>query len=59
MKVLGDVISSLEGLDRGDLEIGEPSDEEFDIDDIPDDATDVFRVTPRKNQLDGILKVIG
>ena len=46
--MLGDVISSLEGLDRGDLEIGDPSDEEFDIDDIPDDATDVFRVTPRK-----------
>ena len=46
--MLGDVISSLEGLDRGDLEIGDPSEEEFDIDDIPDDATDVFRVTPRK-----------
>jgi hypothetical protein len=44
--VLGDVISSLEGLDRGDLEIGDPSDDEFDIDDIPDEATDVFRVTP-------------
>ena len=50
--MLGDVISSLEGLDRGDLEIGDPSDEEFDIDDIPDDATDVFRVTPRK--IDGM-----
>ena len=47
--MLGDVISSLEGLARGDLEIGEPSDDEFDIDDIPDDARDVFRVTPMKN----------
>ena len=46
--MLGDVISSLEGLERGDLEIGDPSEDEFDIDDIPDDATDVFRVTPRK-----------
>ena len=57
--MLGDVISSLQGLDRGDLEIGAPSDEEFDIDDIPDDATDVFRVMPRKNQWDGRLKAIG
>ena len=36
-------MSSRVGLERGDRDIGEPSEEDVDIDDIPEDATDVFR----------------
>ena len=43
LKVLLVVISSREGLERGDRDIGDPLDEDVDIDDIPEDATDVFR----------------
>ena len=38
-----DDMSSRVGLERGDRDIGEPSDEDVDIDDIPEEATDVFR----------------
>ena len=43
MKLLLEVISSLEGLERGDLDIGDPVDEEFEMEDIPEEATDVLR----------------
>ena len=38
-----DIVSSREGLDRGDRDIGDPVEEELDIEDIPDEATDVLR----------------
>ena len=38
-----DIISSREGLDRGDRDIGDPVEEELDIEDIPEEATDVLR----------------
>ena len=43
LNVLFEDISSREGLERGDRDIGDPLDEEVDMDDIPEDATDVFR----------------
>ena len=35
-------MSSRVGLERGDRDIGDPSDDDAEIDDIPDEATDVF-----------------
>ena len=35
--------SSRVGLERGDRDMGDPSEDDPDIDDIPEDATDVFR----------------
>ena len=46
-----DDMSSRVGLERGDRDIGEPSEEDVDMDDIPEDATDVF--------LDASLFIIG
>jgi hypothetical protein len=43
LNALFDIISSLEGLERGDPDIGDPVDEEFDIEDIPEEATDTLR----------------
>ena len=35
--------SSREGLERGDLDIGDPVDEKLDIEEIPEEALDILR----------------
>lgn len=52
-----DVVSSLEGLDLGDRDIGDPVEEEFDIEDIPEEATDVLR-DESKNEQHWMLMII-
>lgn len=43
LNALFGIISSRVGLERGDRNVGDPVDEELDIEDIPEDATDVLR----------------
>ena len=43
LNVLLEDMSSRVGLERGDRDIGEPSEEDVEMEDIPEDATDVFR----------------
>ena len=50
-------MSSRVGLERGDREIGDPSYDDAEIDDIPDEATDVFLADSlRKNNI--MIKII-
>ena len=43
MKVVVAVTSSRDGLERGDSDIGDPVDEQLEVEDIVEDANDVLR----------------
>ena len=50
-------MSSRVGLERGDRDIGDPSEDDAEIDDIPEEATDVFLADSSK-QNSNLIKII-